>query len=53
MAHSTTPAPDRAVREATTERIFAHARRGWPSLPVLVALERLQLIVVTQVTWMG
>src|SRR5512144_2702964 len=36
MAHSTTPAPDRAVREATTERIFAHARRGWPGLPVVV-----------------
>jgi len=36
MAQSPGPRPDRATRDAVTERIFAHARKNWPGIEVLV-----------------
>jgi hypothetical protein len=36
MARSTGPRPDQATRDAVTERIFAHARKNWPGIEVLV-----------------
>jgi hypothetical protein len=36
MTRSASLILDQEVRDTTTERIFAHARRGWPGLPVLV-----------------
>ncbi len=36
MAQSTRPRPDQATRDAVTERIFAHARKNWPRVEVLV-----------------
>ena len=36
MARSTRPRPDQDVRDAVTERIFAHARKHWPGTEVLV-----------------
>jgi hypothetical protein len=36
MARSTGPRPDQATKDTVTERIFAHARKHWPQIEVVV-----------------